>query len=56
MSGKSWAMGFVIQLVPGKAEARAVVLAVPGRADNATSARDDRGREDRASGALIRRR
>jgi hypothetical protein len=32
-------MGFEIQIVPGKAEARAVVPGVPGRADNA--ARDD---------------
>jgi hypothetical protein len=31
----SWAMGFVIQMAPGKAEARAVVLDIPGRADNA---------------------
>jgi hypothetical protein len=28
-------MGFVIQMAPGKAEARAVVPGVPGRADNA---------------------
>src|SRR5882757_2190329 len=41
VSCESWAMGFVIQIVSGKAEARAVVLDVPGRADNA--ARDDLG-------------
>jgi hypothetical protein len=34
-------MGFGIQIVSGKAEARAVVPGVPGRADNA--ARDDLG-------------
>jgi len=28
-------MGFVIQVAPGKAEVRAVVLHIPGRADNA---------------------
>jgi len=33
VSCESWAMGFVIQIVSGKAEARAVVLDVPGRAD-----------------------
>ena len=41
MSGKSLAAGFVIEIVPGQAEARAVVLDVPGRADNA--ARDGLG-------------
>jgi hypothetical protein len=35
VSRGSWAMGFVIQMAPGKAEARAVVLDIPGRADNA---------------------
>jgi hypothetical protein len=35
VSRGSWAMGFVIQTAPGKAEARAVVLGIPGRADNA---------------------
>jgi hypothetical protein len=39
--GKSGSMGFVIQIVPGKAPARAVVLDVLGRAGNA--ARDDLG-------------
>jgi hypothetical protein len=32
-------MGFVIQAVAGKAEARAVVLDILGRADNAASDR-----------------
>jgi hypothetical protein len=41
VSGKSLAAGFVIEIVPGPAEARAVVLDVPGRADNA--ARDGLG-------------
>ena len=41
MSCKSAAAGFVIEIVPGKAEVRAVVLDVPGRADNA--ARGDLG-------------
>jgi hypothetical protein len=41
-------MGFVIQIVPGKAEARAVVLDVPGRADNA--AWDDLGAKSAVQG------
>jgi hypothetical protein len=41
VSGKPVAAGFVIEIVPGQAEARAVVLDVPGRADNA--ARGDLG-------------
>ncbi|WP_219417734.1 hypothetical protein [Pseudonocardia nigra] len=32
-------MGFVIQAAAGKAEARAVVSGIPGRADNAASGR-----------------
>ncbi|WP_219416501.1 hypothetical protein [Pseudonocardia nigra] len=38
---KYWSMGFVIQIVPGKAPPRAVVPGVPGRGGNA--ARDDLG-------------
>src|SRR5882757_11546942 len=52
VSCESWAMGFVIQIVSGKAEARAVVLDVPGRADSA--ARDDLGAKTAARACRIR--
>jgi hypothetical protein len=41
VSCKSRSSSFVIQIVPGKAPVRAVVLVVPGRTGNA--ARDDVG-------------